>query len=107
MISLDEFRRLSLRVGEIVSAKAIEGSARLLRVEVDLGSERRVLVAGLAKHYPSESLLGLKVVVVANLLPAIIHGVESQGMLLGAACAGAAPALLTVNHPVANGTPVQ
>ncbi len=107
MISLDEFRRLDLRIGDIVSAEAIPGSARLLRVEVDLGGERRTLVAGLAKHYQPESLLGLKVVVLANLTPAVIHGVESQGMLLGAGCAGTAPALLTVNQPVPKGTPVQ
>ena len=107
MIGLDEFKRLDLRVGEIVSATAIPGSARLLRVDVDLGGEHRVLVAGLARHYAPEALSGLQVVVLANLEAAVIHGVESQGMLLGVGCVGAAPALLTVNRPVPNGTNVQ
>jgi methionyl-tRNA synthetase len=106
MISLDEFRRLDLRIGEIVSAESMLGSTRLLRVEVDLGAERRVLVAGLAQHYKPEALLGMKVIVLANVKPAIIRGVESQGMLLGADC-DTTPALLTVNQPVTNGTSVQ
>jgi len=106
MISLDDFRRLDLRIGEIVSAQPMPGSTRLLRVEVDLGAERRVLVAGLAQHYASAALLGMKVIVLANIEPAFIRGVESQGMLLGADC-GSIPALLTVNQPVTNGTPVQ
>lgn len=106
MITMEQFRQLDLRVGEIVSASPIPGSNRLLRVEVDLESERRILVAGLAEHYAPESLVGLKVVVLANIAPAVIRGVESQGMLLGAACE-AAPALLTVNQPVPNGTPIQ
>jgi len=99
MISLDDFRQSDLRIGEIVSAEAMKGSTRLLRVEVDLGEERRILVAGLAQHYTPESLVGLSVVVLANVKPAIIHGVESQGMLLGAGCAGSAPALLTCSRP--------
>jgi methionine--tRNA ligase beta chain len=63
--------RMNLRIGEIVAAEALRGSTRLLRVEVDLGGERRVLVAGLAQHYGPEALVGLKVVVLANLAPAV------------------------------------
>ncbi len=107
MIAIEDFKRMDLRVGEIVSAESLRASNRLLRVEVDLGDERRVLVAGLAEHYAPDALLGLKVVVLANLAPAVIRGVESQGMLLGAGCAGSAPALLTVNRAVPNGTAVQ
>lgn len=106
MVSMDEFHRLDLRVGEIVAAAPIPGANRLLKVELDLESERRTLVAGLAKHYAPESLSGMKVVVLANIASAVIHGVESQGMLLGAEC-DAVPALLTVNREVPNGTPVQ
>ena len=107
MIALDDFQRLDLRVGQIVDVAAIPGAARLLRVSVDLGGERRTLVAGLAEHYTADALRGLQVVVLANLAPAVIRGVESQGMFLGVGCAGAAPALLTVNHGVPNGTRVQ
>jgi len=107
MISLDDFKRLDLRVGEIVSAERIPGSARLLRVDVDLGTERRTLVAGLAEHYPPGSLNGFRVIVLTNLEPAVIRGVRSEGMLLGAGCTGGAPALLTVTRPVPSGTAVQ
>ncbi len=107
MITLDEFRRVELRIGEIVAAEPVVGTSRLLKLTVDLGVERRTLVGGLGPSYRPEELLGLKVVVVANLQPATIRGVVSEGMLLGAACGQDVPALLTVNHPVPNGTPVQ
>lgn len=104
MISLDEFKRVELRVGEIVSAESIRGSERLLRVTVDLGDERRSVVAGLARSYAPDELRGLRVVVVTNLAPARIRGVESQGMLLGVGCEEEkAIALLTVNRSVPNG----
>jgi methionyl-tRNA synthetase len=107
MIALEDFKQLDLKIGEIVAAETLRGSSRLLRVEVDMGEERRVLVAGLAEHYRPDALVGLKVVVLANLAPAVIRGVESQGMMLGAGCQGMAPALLTVNRAVPNGTAVQ
>lgn len=104
MISLDEFKRVELRVGEIVSAEPIRGSERLLKLAVDLGGDRRSLVAGLAGSYRPDELRGLKIVVVANLEPARIRGVESQGMLLGVGCEEEkAIALLTVNRSVPNG----
>ena len=106
MVTLDEFRHLDLRIGTIVTAQPIPGSAKLLRVEVDLDTERRTLVAGLAQHYEPAALVGMQVVVLANIEPAVFRGVQSQGMLLGADC-GATPALLTVNRPITNGTPVQ
>lgn len=107
MISLDEFRRIELRVGEVAAAEPIRGSDRLLKLTVDLGTERRTVVAGLAQSYAPEALLGSKVVVVANLAPARFRGVESRGMLLGVGCEEArAVALLTVNRPVPNGSSV-
>lgn len=107
MISFDEFKRIDLRVGEIVAAESIPGSDRLLKLTVDLGGERRSLVGGLAQSYVPEELRGLKVVVVANLAPARIKGIESQGMLLGVGCTDLrAVALLTVNRPVPNGAAV-
>lgn len=106
MLTLQDFRQADLRVGEIVAAEPISGSRRLLRLQVALAAETRTLVAGLAGHYQPRELVGLKVVLLANLEPAVIHGVRSEGMLLGAACDDA-PALLTVSRPVPNGTPVQ
>src|SRR5574341_233041 len=105
MINLPDFKRLDLRVGQIREAEPIPGARRLLKVQVDLGGEQRTLVAGLAGYYSPQQLIGLKVIVLANLEPAIIHGVRSQGMLLGAGCGdGQDIALLTTNKDVLNGT---
>ncbi len=106
-VSLEEFRRFDLRVGEIVAVEPISGSDRLLAVRVDLGVEQRTLVAGVGEAFSTEELAGLRVVVVANLAPATIRGIESQGMLLGVGCDDpAGVALLTVNRAVANGAVV-
>lgn len=107
VISLEEFRRVTLRVGEIVGAKHIRGSTRLLMVTVDLGSERRTVVAGLGDAYAPEDLEGVRVVVAVNLAPATIRGIQSEGMLLGVGCEEpGAVALVTVNRPVPNGAAV-
>ncbi len=108
MITIQDFKRLDLRVGQIRAAEPIPGARRLLQVQVDLGQEQRTVVAGLAAYYVPSELIGLKVIVVANLEPATIRGIESQGMMLGAGCSGGqAVALLTVNQDVPNGTPVE
>ncbi len=108
MISLPEFRRADLRVGEITEAEPIIGTQRLLKVQVDLGQEQRTLVAGVARQYAPAQLVGMKVIVVTNIEPATIRGVISQGMMLGANChSGEEIALLTVSRDVPNGTPVE
>ncbi len=83
-LSIDEFRRLDLRVARVKSASLIPGAKKLLRLEIDMGGEERQIVAGIAEHYAPESLIGKSIVVVTNLEPAKIRGVESQGMLLAA-----------------------
>jgi methionyl-tRNA synthetase len=108
MVTLDEFRNIDLRVAQIMSAERIEKANRLLKVEVDLGEERRTLIAGLGAHYDPEELIGLKVIVVANMQPAVIRGIESSGMLLGAGCHdGTNIALLTINRDLPTGTRVE
>ncbi len=108
MISVEEFRRLDLRIGEIVAVTPVPKTDRLMAVDVDLGGERRTLVAGVAHQYAPEDLLGLKVVVAVNLQPARIRGIVSQGMLLGANChSDETIALLTISRNVPNGTPVE
>jgi methionyl-tRNA synthetase len=108
MITLDEFRNIDLRVAQIMSAQRIEKANRLLKVEVDLGGERRTLIAGLGAHYNPEELIGLKVIVVANMQPAVIRGIESNGMLLGAGCHDDTNiALLTINRELPIGTRVE
>ena len=83
-ISFDEFKKMDLRVGEILNAEKVEGTTKLLKLEVDIGVEKRTMVAGVADVYSPEDLTGKKVTVIVNLKPAVIRGIESQGMLLAA-----------------------
>jgi len=83
-ITIDDFKKLDLRVVEVLSAEAVENADKLLRLSVQTGSGVRNLVAGIAEYYPPEELVGRKVILVANLKPAKIRGIESQGMILAA-----------------------
>lgn len=83
-LPIEDFRKLDLRVGTILSAEPHPNADRLLVLEVDLGTEKRQLVAGIRAHYDPPSLIGRQIVVVANLEPAKLRGVESQGMILAA-----------------------
>jgi methionyl-tRNA synthetase len=83
-VSFEDFSRLDLRVGTVLQAEPVEGASKLLKLSVDLGTETRQVVAGLAKSYSAEELQGSQVVVVANLKPRTIFGLESQGMVLAA-----------------------
>ena len=106
-ITIEEFARLDIRIGKVVKAERIPGSRKLLRLEVDLGEgEPRQLVAGLAGFYEPDELVGMNIVVLANLKPKKIMGVESRGMLLAADVNGR-PVLLTVEEDVPPGTKVR
>ncbi|MCC7201375.1 MAG: methionine--tRNA ligase [Nitrospirae bacterium] len=83
-ISIEEFAKIKLRVGKIVSAESVPNSKKLIKLLVDIGDEKRQLVAGIALHYKPEDLTGRSVVIVANLKPAKLMGIESQGMVLAA-----------------------
>ncbi len=104
-ISIGKFMNVDLRVAIIKVAESIEGADKLLRLEVDLGDETRQIVAGIAKAYTPDQLLGRRIIVVANLKPVTLRGVESQGMLLAADLNGA-PTLATFEGDVPAGTPV-
>ena len=84
LISFSEFQKLKLRVAKIDAAERVKGADRLLQLQISLGDEQRQIVAGIAEYYEPEALVGQQIVVVANLEPATIRGVESQGMLLAA-----------------------
>jgi len=83
-ISIDDFLKVELRVGEVKVAEKVKGADKLLRMEVDIGSETRQIVAGIAKAYEPEKLVGRKVVIVANLQPRKLRGLESNGMIVAA-----------------------
>jgi len=84
VITIDRFRELELKVATVTAAEPHPNADRLLVLRVDLGGEQRQIVAGIRAHYAPETLVGRQVVVVANLEPAMLRGVESQGMLLAA-----------------------
>ncbi len=81
-ITIGDFGKVDLRVAEVIAAEAVPKSKKLLKLTISLGEERRTVVAGIAEHYQPAELVGKKVVVVANLAPATLMGVESQGMVL-------------------------
>ena len=104
-ISIAEFNKLDLRVAEICTAEPVKNADRLLKLEIDLGNEKRQIIAGIAKHFSSDTLPGKKIVIVANLSPATIKGELSHGMLL-AAKDGDKLCLLTVDGHIDNGSKI-
>jgi len=84
IITYEEFSKLDLRVATVLKAERVEGAKKLIRLQIDIGTEQRQIVAGVAETYAPEDLVGKKFIVIANLKPAVIRGVESQGMLLAA-----------------------
>jgi methionyl-tRNA synthetase len=105
-IDIGDFTKVELRVAKVLEASEIEGADRLLKLQIDLGSEKRQLVAGIKKSYSPEQLVGRHIVVVANLKPARLRGEESQGMLL-AAQTDDGPVLVSFDKDVAPGSPVK
>jgi tRNA-binding protein len=95
LIDINEFYKIDLRVGLVKEAERIPGSKKLLRLVVDLGTESRQIIAGLAEWYNPQDFLGKYVIVVANLKPKKFMGYESQGMIL-ATCDSEKPIILTV-----------
>ena len=84
MIKFEDFQKLDLRVGKIVEAERVEGSEKLIKLKVNIGEEERQLVAGIGKVYSPEDLIEKEIIVLANLEPKVLFGIESQGMLLAA-----------------------
>lgn len=82
MINFDEFKKNELKVVKIISAERIEGSEKLLKLQVDIGAGQRQIIAGIGKAYEPENLIGKQIVIVANLEPRKLMGLESQGMVL-------------------------
>ena len=106
IISIDDFAKVDLRVAEVVEADRVKGADRLLKLQLDLGGERRQVVAGVAQYYQPEELVGRKVICVANLKPAKLRGERSEGMIL-AAKDGDRLVLATVSGDIPSGTRVK
>jgi methionyl-tRNA synthetase len=92
-IAIEDFVKVDLRVAQILVAERVPKADKLLRLEVDLGYEKRQILAGIAQYYEPEKLIGRKIVIVANLAPRKMRGLESNGMLLAASLEGGAPVL--------------
>ena len=106
LLTIDDFLKIDLRVALVTAAERVEGADKLLKLQLDLGGSTRQIVAGIAQHYQPEELPGRLVVVVANLAPAKIRGVESNGMLL-AASAGGKLRLVSVPEEIGSGADVK
>ncbi len=98
LISIEEFAKVQLRVAKILEAEKVEKSKKLIKMKISLGDEERQIVAGIALKYQPEDLVGRQIIVVANLQPAKLMGIESQGMLLAASGEDGAPFLLSVDE---------
>jgi len=106
-ITIEEFRRLDLRVAQILEAKAVRGSKKLVQLKVATGGEERIIVGGILLDYPPETLVGKQIVIVANLKPSKLMGVESRGMLLAATDADGRIVVVSPEKPVTPGTKVK
>jgi methionyl-tRNA synthetase len=106
-ISIDDFMKVELRTAKVMAAEKVEKSKKLLKLTVDAGSEQRTLVAGIAEAYEPEALVGKTVVIVFNLKPAKLMGIESNGMVLAASPDGGKPEVVTFAEPPAPGTRVR
>ena len=105
-VKIDRFFDIQLKVARVLSAERVENTDKLMKLEIDLGSEKRQIVAGIAAAYEPDQVVGKRIIVVANLKPARIRGIESNGMLL-AADMGGRPVLATFDEDVPLGTRVR
>ncbi|MGH9353301.1 MAG: methionine--tRNA ligase subunit beta, partial [Terriglobia bacterium] len=103
-ITIDDFAKIDLRVGTVLSAESIPGATKLLKLQVDIGTEVRQVCAGIAEYYKPEDIVGMKIVLVANLAPRKLRGVESNGMVVAASVGeNGKPVLATFKEDVPNG----
>ena len=106
MISFEDFKKLDLRVVKIIEAEKVENSEKLVKLRIDLGNkEERQIIAGIGKAYEPQDLIGKKIIIVANLEPRSLIGLESQGMLL-AASGENGPVLLVPEKDVESGSTI-
>jgi methionyl-tRNA synthetase len=106
-ISIDDFMKVELRVAKVLEAEAVPKSKKLVKLRVDVGTEQRTIVAGIAEAYPPDQLIGRTIVIVANLKPAKLMGIESNGMVLAASPEGGLPNLVAVDPSLPPGSRVR
>jgi len=106
MITIEDVAKVELKIGKVIEAKRVEGSSKLIVMKVDTGEERQI-VAGIGKAYTPEELIGRSIVVVTNLQPARLMGIESQGMLLAASDDEGKLSIITTEREIKEGSQVK
>ena len=106
-ISIDDFMKVDLRVAKVLAAEKVPNSRKLVKLSIDVGTEQRTLVAGIAEAYEPEALVGRTIVMVFNLKPAKLMGIESNGMVLAASPDGGKPTLVGFEQEIPPGTRVR
>jgi methionyl-tRNA synthetase len=106
-ITIDDFMKVDLRVAKVLTAEKVPNSRKLVKLSIDLGAEQRTLVAGIAEAYEPEQLVGRTIVMVFNLKPAKLMGIESNGMVLAASPDGGKPTLVGFDQEIPPGTRVR
>jgi len=104
-MTIDEFQKMDLRVAKVLSVERVEGSEKLLKLSMDAGEPKQI-ISGIAKAYAPEDLIGKEVVIIANLDPRMMMGLESQGMILAAHGENGEPIVLTVEREVPAGSKI-
>jgi methionyl-tRNA synthetase len=107
LIGIEDFAKIELKVAKVLTAEKVEKSDKLIKLRIDLGGEERQLVAGIGKAYAPEDLIGKKIVILANLKPAKLMGVESQGMLLAATDGDGVLSILIPDRDVKEGAKIK
>ena len=107
MVNYEEFSKMDMRVGTVISAENVEKSDKLLKLVIDFGTEQRTLMAGVKKWYSAESLVGKQIAILFNLEPRKVFGIESQGMILAAEDSAGNVSVLTVDKKLENGAQVK
>jgi methionyl-tRNA synthetase len=107
MATIDDFKKIELKTAKIISAERVEGSDKLIKLEVSLGEDKRQIVAGIGKKYNPEELVGKTIIIAANLEPRSLMGLQSQGMLLAASNENEGPVLLTTMEDVSEGSEIR
>lgn len=105
-ITYEDFMKLDIKIGRIITAEKVEGTDKLMKLEMEVGEERRTLVAGIAESYNADELPGKEIPVLLNLEPRKIRGIESQGMILAADSDGK-PVLMNPDRDIPSGSSVR
>ena len=106
-VTFEDFKKLDIRIGRVLSAERVEGTDKLIKLQIDLGTEKRQVVAGMADFLEPDHFTGKEVPVLTNLEPRTLRGVESQGMVLAAEVEGGRPVLLLPEDEVPPGSVVR